>query len=287
MTIASLSELEGEVARSESAIVAFSGGVDSSLVAAVAARVLGDRTLAVTAVSPALATGELDGARAVARAVGVRHEVINTDELAREGYRRNGPDRCYHCKSELYDQLGALAVARGFDALLSGANVDDLGDWRPGLRAAAEHGVRHPLVEAGFGKADVRELAHELELPSADKPAMPCLASRLPFGTEVDPDVLARVDRAERGLKALGFRELRVRHRGSTARVELGADDLRRALAEHLALVERVVQSAGYESVEIDPEPFRSGTLTRGTRTSLPIVDVSADTRGVAVRAPR
>lgn len=285
MTIGSLRRLEREIARSESAIVAFSGGVDSSLVAAVAARVLGVRALAVTAVSPALATGELDGARAVARAVGVRHEVISTDELARVGYRRNGPDRCYHCKSELYDQLDALAVARGFGSLLSGANVDDLGDWRPGLRAAAEHGVRHPLVEAGLGKADVRELAHALQLPSADKPAMPCLASRLPFGTEVDPDVLAQVDRAERGLKACGFRELRVRHFGSTARVELGADDLRRALAEDLAVIERAVRSAGYASVEIDPEPFRSGTLTRATRTSLPILDVSVDERGVAAQA--
>ena len=182
----SIAELEAAIALSESAIVAFSGGVDSSLVSAVAARVLGDRVLAVTAVSPALATGELDGARAVACAVGIAHEVIDTDELAREGYRRNGPDRCYHCKSELYTQLAGLAVTRGFEALFSGANVDDLGDWRPGLLAAAEHDVRHPLVEAGFGKAAVRALAHELELPSADKPAMPCLASRLPFGTEVD-----------------------------------------------------------------------------------------------------
>lgn len=270
----SLDELERAVARSPSAIVAFSGGVDSSLVAAVAARVLGDAALAVTAVSPALATGELDGARAVARAVGIAHESVRTDELAREGYRRNGPDRCYHCKSELYDRLAALAAERGFETLFSGANADDLGDWRPGLRAAAEHGVRHPLVEAGFGKAEVRSVARELAIPSADKPAMPCLASRVPFGTEVRPRVLAQVDRAEQALKGLGFREFRVRHLGSSARVEIGAGDLARALAGDRGEIERVVREAGYDTVEIDPRPFRSGSLTRSLRVPLPIVDV-------------
>ena len=270
--MASLDELEGSIGRSGSAIVAFSGGVDSSLVAAVAARVLSDRALAVTAVSPALADGELEGARRVARAIGIAHEAIYTDELAREGYRRNGSDRCYHCKSELYDRLGALAAVRGFEAVFSGANLDDLGDWRPGLEAATEHGVRHPLVEAGFAKRHVRTLARELAIPSAHKPAMPCLASRLPFGTEVTPEILAQVDHAERGLKALGFRELRVRHLGSTARVELGADDLPRALREARAEIERTVMEAGYASVEIDLEAFRSGTLTRGLRAPLPIV---------------
>src|SRR5262249_12615017 len=160
-------------------IVAFSGGVDSSLVAAVAARALGDGALAVTAVSPALASGELAGARAVAEVIGIRHETITTAELERAGYRANDRDRCYHCKSELYDRLDAVAAERGFRAVLSGANADDLGDWRPGLRAAAEHGVRHPLLEAGVGKDEVRRLARALAIPSAEKPASPCLASRI------------------------------------------------------------------------------------------------------------
>jgi uncharacterized protein len=264
----SLAELEAAIATAPSAIVAFSGGVDSSLVAASTARVLGDRALAVTAVSPALATGELDGARSVAGAVGIAHRSITTDELARIGYRRNGPDRCYHCKTELYDRLASLAHAEGFATIFSGANVDDLGDWRPGLRAAAEHDVRHPLVEAGFRKADVRRHAAELRIPSAEKPAMPCLASRIPYGTEVDPDVLAQIDRAEQALRALGYRDLRVRHLGKLGKVELGERDLTDASTRPDAIVEAIL-SAGYEEVQIDPEPLRSGSFT-GLR-ALPI----------------
>ena len=255
-----LAELERRVAPLGSAVVAFSGGVDSSVVAAVAARALGERALAVTAVSPAVATGELDGARAVAAAIGIAHETIATDELARAGYRRNGPDRCYHCKTELYDALAALASARGYAALLSGANADDAGDWRPGLRAAAEHGVRHPLLEAGAGKAQVRAIARALDLPSAEKPASPCLASRIPYGTAVGPDTLARIDRAERAVRALGFGVLRVRHHGELGRLELPAEDLERALREP-APIEAAIRAAGYARAVIDREPFRSGRL--------------------------
>jgi uncharacterized protein len=243
-----------------SAVVAFSGGVDSSLVAALAARALGERALAVTAVSPALATGELEGARSVARAIGIAHRTITTAELAREGYRRNDAYRCYHCKTELYDRLFALARREGYAAVLSGANADDSGDWRPGLRAAAEHGVRHPLLEAGVGKEEVRALARELAVPSAAKPASPCLASRLPYGTRVTPATLAQVDRAEQALRALGYRVLRVRHFGELGRVQLAEEELPRALADPRTVVGAVL-SAGYQRVQIDEEPFRSGSL--------------------------
>ena len=257
-----LEELERRIADLGSAVVAFSGGVDSSLVAAVAARALGDRALAVTAVSPALATGELEGAREVARGLGIRHETITTAELEREGYRRNERDRCYHCKTELYSRLTALAVSRGYDAVLSGANADDLGDWRPGLRAAEEHRVVHPLLEAGVGKEEVRALARALGVRSADKPASPCLASRLPYGTRVDPATLGQIDRAEQALKALGYGVLRVRHHGRLGKVELSGGELPRALTpEGREEVAEAVRSAGYALVEIDPRPFRSGSL--------------------------
>jgi len=257
-----IEELEDRIGLLGSAVVAFSGGVDSSLVAALAARALGDRALAVTAVSPALATGELDGASLVAAAVGIRHETITTAELERAEYRRNDRDRCYHCKTELYSQLSALAARRGYKAVLSGANADDLGDWRPGLRAAEERGVVHPLLEAGVGKEEVRELARALGVPSAEKPASPCLASRLPYGTPVEPETLARVDRAEQGLRGLGYRVLRVRHHGELGKVQLAGDELPRALspAGRQAVI-AAVRAAGYREVEIDREPFRSGSL--------------------------
>jgi uncharacterized protein len=223
--------------------------------------VLGERALAVTAVSPALATGELDGARDVASAVGIEHEVIATAELEREGYRRNDRDRCYHCKSELYDQLEALATRRGYAAVLSGANADDIGDWRPGLTAAAEHGVLHPLLEAGVGKNEVRELARALGVPSAEKPASPCLASRVPYGTVVDPSVLAQIDRAELAVKALGYRVLRVRHYDTLGRVELPEDALRALTLQTREEIVEAVVAAGYQEVEIADEPFRSGSL--------------------------
>lgn len=257
--IAQLEELIGPLG---SAVVAFSGGVDSSLVAALAARTLGERALAVTAVSPALATGELDGARRVAAAVGIEHRTITTEELAREGYRRNDRYRCYHCKTELYDRLVALAAREGYAAVLSGANADDAGDWRPGLKAASDHGVRHPLLEAGVGKDEVRTLARELCLPSAEKPASPCLASRLPYGTEVTTSVLAQVDRAEQSLKALGYRVLRVRHYGPVGRVELAQEELDRALQDPGPVID-AVRCAGYERAEINRRPFRSGSLNR------------------------
>ncbi len=258
-----ITRLEASITELGSAIVAFSGGVDSSVVAALAARALGDRALAITAVSPALATGELDGARFVANAVGIRHEVISTDEMARPGYRENGPDRCYHCKSELYDRLSDVASARGFAALLSGANADDQGDWRPGLVAAAEHGVHHPLLEAGLTKSQVRAIASHLRVPSAQKPASPCLASRVPHGIPVDVASLGQIDRAEQALRALGFGVLRVRHHGDLAKVELSETDLDRLSDKELrTLASEAVRECGYRHVAIDLQPFRSGNLT-------------------------
>ncbi len=225
-------QLERRIRSLGSVVIAFSGGVDSSLVAALSARALGERALAVTAVSAALATGELEGARAVARSIAVAHETITTDELASPDYRRNDRFRCFHCKSELYSRLSALAAARGYRALLSGANADDAGDWRPGLRAAADHRVIHPLLEAQIDKPTVRALAERLEIPSADKPASPCLASRIPYGVPVERATLDRIDRAERAAKALGYRVLRVRHHGALGRLALDASELQAVLAE-------------------------------------------------------
>jgi pyridinium-3,5-biscarboxylic acid mononucleotide sulfurtransferase len=255
-----LRDLEERVASLGSAIVAFSGGVDSSVVAAVAARALDHRALAVTAVSPALATGELDGAKRVAESIGIAHEIVTTSELAREGYRRNLRDRCYHCKTELYTRLAEVAARRGYAALLSGANADDAGDWRPGLKAAAEHDVRHPLLEAGATKDQVRALARHLDLPSAEKPASPCLASRIPYGTSVDPATLQQIDQAEQAVRALGFSTLRVRHHGDLGKLELPAEDLPRALATRTAIAQ-AIKDAGYARAAIDLEPFRSGAL--------------------------
>jgi uncharacterized protein len=259
---AELRALERAIATAPSAIVAFSGGVDSSLVAAASARVLGERAVAVTAVSPALATGELDGARSVAAAVGILHRTITTDELSREGYRRNGEDRCYHCKSELYDRLSALGAGEGYAVVFSGANIDDLGDWRPGLRAAAEHDVRHPLVESGFGKSDVRRWASALAIPSADKPAMPCLASRLPYGTPVTRERLAAVEAVEQALRARGFRDVRARHFGPEVRLEVEPARVPEllALADDPALL-AAVRAAGFLRLAVQPDGLRSGRL--------------------------
>ena len=245
-----------------SVVVALSGGVDSSLVAALAQRALGERALAVTAVSPALAAGELSGARSVAEAVGIRHEVITTDELARPGYRANDTDRCYHCKAELMDVVGPIAAAEDATVVL-GVNVDDLGDHRPGQAAADERGGQFPMVSAGLTKADIRELSRHAGLRTWDKPAAACLASRVPYGTAVSVGILSRVDRAEAALHALGIRQLRVRHYDDTARIEVDVADLPSVLAQREALV-AAVKGAGYRYVTLDLEGFRSGNLNHG-----------------------
>ncbi|HEX9994268.1 MAG TPA: ATP-dependent sacrificial sulfur transferase LarE [Acidimicrobiales bacterium] len=241
-------------------VVAFSGGADSSFLAWVAADELGPEAApAVTAVSPSLAGDERRGCAALAAEWGLRWSEVETAEMERAAYRRNDGDRCFWCKDALMDALAPMAAERGGTVVL-GVNVDDLGDHRPGQRAAAGRGAAFPLVDAGFTKADVREASRRLGLRTWDKPAAPCLASRLPYGTEVTVALLGRVERAEAGLRRLGFRDLRVRHLGDTARVELPLDDLPAALARRDEVV-AAVRSAGYRYVTLDLEGLRSGNL--------------------------
>ncbi|MFM7843512.1 MAG: ATP-dependent sacrificial sulfur transferase LarE [Planctomycetota bacterium] len=249
----------------ESCVVAFSGGVDSAVVAQAAQLALGSRALAVTGVSHSLAAGELELATDIARQIGIRHEVLETAEFARPEYVRNQPDRCYHCKTELYSQLAQRLATWGVSWVVNGANRDDLGDYRPGMRAGQEHAVRSPLAELGITKAEVRALAAHWQLPVWDKPATPCLSSRVAYGEEVTPERLARIDQAERYLRELGFREVRVRyHRGDLARVEVGASEIERLLAGDLReqLTDRL-RALGFQFITLDLQGFRSGSLNR------------------------
>jgi uncharacterized protein len=243
--------------------VAFSGGVDSAVVANAAHLALGERAVAVTGVSASLAAGELDEARRVAAQIGIRHEVISTDELDNPDYVRNAPDRCYHCKTELYTHMEGLVEQLGVAVLANGANLDDRGDYRPGMRAAAEHRVVSPLLECGFTKADVRKLAAHWELPVWDKPASPCLSSRIAYGQEVTPQRLVMIDQAEQLLRQLGLRDVRVRYHGDDlARIEVPAAELPRlASADVAAELAGRLKALGFRYVTLDLEGFRSGSL--------------------------
>jgi uncharacterized protein len=243
--------------------VAFSGGIDSTVVTLAAREALGDRAVAVTADSPSVPRAEVDEARRLAGQIGIRHVVVQTEEFADPDYVRNDGARCYFCKSELYARIETLLADLGAEVICSGANLDDAGDYRPGLKAAAEHRVRHPLQEAGFTKADVRALAVGCGLPTWDKPASPCLSSRLAPGVEVTRERTGRVEAAEVYLRSLGFRECRVRlHEGELARVEVPADGLARlaepSVREGLA---RRHKELGFRYVTLDLEGFRSGSL--------------------------
>lgn len=251
-----------------SAITAFSAGIDSTLVALVARQELGDRALAVTAHSESLAPSELEDALALADELGLRHRVVRTDELSDPRYASNPVDRCYFCKSHLYEQLIVIADQVGARHVLNGLNLDDRGDWRPGAAAAAELGgrVRSPLLEAELGKEAIRAIARHLGIRSWDKPALACLSSRVPYGQPVTAEKLARIARAEAALHELGFRQLRVRHFEDHARVEIAPAELPR-IEQEADLRTKVVAGLvelGFSRVEIDPRGYRSGSLNEG-----------------------
>jgi uncharacterized protein len=257
-----------------SCAVAMSAGVDSSVVAKAAFLALGERAVAITGVSASLATGELDEARAIAERIGIRHVSLDTQEFGSADYVRNAPDRCYHCKTELYSQMRVAADRLGLAVIANGANADDVGDYRPGMTAASEHNVRSPLLELGITKAEVRALAAEWDLPVWDKPASPCLSSRVAYGEAVTPARLSMIDRAEAWLRKQGLGVVRVRyHAGDMARVEVPSEAIERLAATEMreAMV-ALFKSLGFRFVTLDLEGFRSGSQN----LVLPIVELNS-----------
>ena len=245
-----------------SVMVAYSGGADSAFLAATAHEVLGEQALAVTAESPSLAPSELRDAISLAKTLGLNHKVIQTAEVQRPDYQANNPNRCFFCKDELYTHMSRMLESEGYNWLANGTNVDDLGDFRPGLDAAKQYGVRSPLVEAGLSKSEIRTLSKAAGLPTWDKPAQACLSSRIPYGTPVSVEALTRIGKAEEYLRNLGIKQLRVRHHGVVARIEVAPQDFHVLLDDEVRSgITKHFRSIGYAYVTLDLEGFRSGSM--------------------------
>ncbi|RMF89368.1 MAG: ATP-dependent sacrificial sulfur transferase LarE [Nitrospinota bacterium] len=251
-------------------IVAFSGGVDSTFLLSVAHKELGDNVLAVTAKSPSYPNSQLQETLALARKLGVKHRVIDTAEMEREEYRRNAPNRCYFCKTELFTHLRRIAESEGYPYIVEGSNHDDIGDFRPGMKAAEDHQVRSPLKEAGLTKAEIRQLSKEAGLPTWNKPALACLSSRIPYGEAVTVEKLSMIEQAEDFLREKGFTQLRVRHHGDIARIEVPREDIPRFWeGDNADQIAARLKQIGYRYVTIDLQGYRSGSMNEVLKLKL------------------